>query len=90
MKKRLDLLRHAHLRQRFPTDPHLASPATFKLRDEIQQIQKYLETMREEREENPPTDPPDQAIDDAEERELLNQLHRLKSHLNPSHEGSNP
>src|SRR5689334_6790628 len=25
MKKRLDLLRHAHLRQRFPTEPRLAS-----------------------------------------------------------------
>jgi hypothetical protein len=89
-KKFSDLLRHAHLRQRFPTEPRLASPATFKLRDEIAQIQGYLETLREERQENPPTNPQDQATDQAEERELLDQLHHLKSHLNPPHQGSNP
>ena len=86
MKKRLDLLCHAHLRQRFPTEPRLASPATFKFRDQVQEIERYLETLREERDQNPPTDPDDQALNQVEERELLDQLHRLKS----PHQRSNP
>src|SRR6266536_1125405 len=50
VRKLSELLRHSHLRQRFPTDPKLASPATFKLRDEIEDLEQSSKSLREERE----------------------------------------
>ena len=71
-----ELLRHAHLRQRFPTEAKLASPATFKLRDEIKHLEESAKTLREDRQHHKPRDP--------------NELQRLKALVSstPPRQGS--
>jgi hypothetical protein len=88
VKKLSELLRHAHLRQRFPSEAKLASPATFKLRDEIEDLEQSAKSLREEREHNKSNDPSQQADDDDYERDLNQELQRLKSLVNPARQGS--
>jgi hypothetical protein len=45
------LLRLAHLRQRFPTEPKLDSPATFSRRNRIRAIEERLDILKEERDD---------------------------------------
>ena len=87
VKKLSELLRHSHLRQRFPTDPKLDSPATFKLRDEIEELEQGVQSFREERKEKKVRDPNDQADDDSYEREMSQELERLKSLVNSPRPG---
>jgi hypothetical protein len=87
VKKLSELLRHSHLRQRFPTDPKLDSPATFKLRDEICDLEQSVQNFREVRKENKTRDPNDRADDDAYEREMSQELQRLKSLINSPRPG---
>jgi hypothetical protein len=85
-----ELLRHAHLRQRFPTDAKLASPATFKLRDEIKYLEESAKTLREVRQHHKPRDINEQDDEDACERDLNQELHRLKALVSstPPRQGS--
>ena len=83
-----ELLRHAHLRQRFPSDSKLASPATFKLRDKIKDLEESAKSFREEREDHKPRDPSEQDDDDGYERDLNEELQRLKALVNPTRQGS--
>jgi hypothetical protein len=50
VKRLSDLLRLAHLRQRFPAEPKLDSPATFSLRKEIEELEERIETVAQDRE----------------------------------------
>jgi crotonobetainyl-CoA:carnitine CoA-transferase CaiB-like acyl-CoA transferase len=85
-----ELLRHAHLRQRFPTDAKLASPATFKLRDKIKELEETAKTLREERQHHKPRDLNEQDEDDGYERDLNQELQRLKALVSsiPPRQGS--
>ncbi len=87
VRKLSELLRHSHLRQRFPTDPKLASPATFKLRDEIEDLEQSSKSLREERERKKPRNPNEQDEDDGYERDLNQELQRLKSLINSPRPG---
>jgi hypothetical protein len=92
VRKLAELLRLAHLRQRFhAAQPALASPANFKLRDEIAELEEASQAFRHDREhpeDAPPADPKAQADRDTYERDLNQELQRLKSLVNPARQGS--
>jgi hypothetical protein len=85
-----DLLRHAYQRQRFPTETSHASPATFKLRDQMKELEQFIQILHEERslKSSSKRKAADQAEDDAWERDMSEELHRLKSLVNPAHPAS--
>jgi hypothetical protein len=75
------ILRLSHMRQRFPAEPNLASPATFDHRDMIENVQAELDEVRsalyDPADERYPLPPDLKETFLRDERELVEDLRKL-------------
>jgi hypothetical protein len=73
LRRLAELLRLAHLRQRFPADTPVSSPATFEFRDKVE----YLQNEIDDQDPDHPTDP-------AEIQDVRDELDDLRANFQPT------